>query len=423
MSDEELSRIEEIFHAARLLSRDERATFLAQSCGEDETLRSEVESLLDCAEQTKNPLKSSVVPDVFHLLFDDDAESLLGKTLGHYQILSSIGEGGMGEVYEAIDLRLNRKVALKSLPASLIKNEEQVGRLRHEARAASALNHPNIVTIYELGQEESLHFIAMELIDGETLRQKQLPMPFAEVLSIGIQVASGLSAAHQAGILHRDIKPENIMAAKDGGYIKILDFGISKFKEQQALAADGTHANPANTFTAGTLSYMSPEQARGEPLDAGTDIFSLGVLLFELVAGERPFSGESETTILHSLLSDADAPSLRNSRENVPADLERIIGKALKKKKEDRYLSAGEMLADLREFDRVAGSELDDIQRANRMLTQYLSIYAADKRALIPLSKLRYIRRHSNLERGERARELLARSLRIGAGKVAAALH
>jgi serine/threonine-protein kinase len=153
------------------------------------------------------------------------------------------------------------------------------------------------------------------------------------VLSIGIQVLSGLSAAHQAGILHRDIKPENIMAARDGDHIKILDFGISKFKEQQAVAADGTLANPENTFTAGTLSYMSPEQARGEPLDARTDIFSLGVLLFELVAGERPFSGEGETTILHSLLSDADAPSLRNLRDNVPADLERIIVKALKKKK------------------------------------------------------------------------------------------
>jgi WD40 repeat protein/serine/threonine protein kinase len=415
-------RIEEIFHAARALTHEERAAFLAQACGNNETLRNEVESLLECAEQTKSPLKSSAVPQIFRFLFQEDGESLVGKTLGHYQILSSIGEGGNGEVYEAIDLRLNRKIALKSLPAYLIKNEEQVRRLHHEARAASALNHPNIVTIYELGQEDSLHFIAMERIEGETLRQKHLPLSFSEVLSIGIQVASGLSAAHHAGILHRDIKPENIMAAKDGGFIKILDFGISKFKEQPVVSGAVSLSNAETTFTAGTLSYMSPEQARGEPLDARTDIFSLGVLLFELVAGERPFSGQGETEILRALLSDREAPSLRNLRDNVPADLERIISKALKKKKEERYQSAADMLADLREFDRVVGSELDDTQRANRMLRQYLSIYAADKRALIPLAKLRYIRRHSDLERGKRARELLGRSLRVGATKVGASV-
>ena len=422
MNDGESSKIVKIFHAARVLTKDERAAFLAKSCGDDETLRREVESLLESAEQTKNPLNSSVVPDVFRHLFDQNSELLPGKTLGHYQIVSSIGEGGMGEVYEAIDLRLNRKVALKSLPAYLIKNEEQVRRLRHEARAASALNHPNIVTIYELGQDDSRHFIAMERIDGETLRQKQLPIPFAEVLSVAIQVASGLSAAHQAGILHRDIKPENIMAAKDGSHLKILDFGISKFKEQQTISGDGPFRNAETTFTAGTLSYMSPEQARGEPLDARTDIFSLGVLLFELVAGDRPFSGENETEILRALLSDDDAPSLTNLRENIPADLERIIGKAVKKKRDERYQSAGDMLADLREFDRVAGSDLDDTQRANRMLTQYLSINAADRRALIPLTKLRYIKHHSDLERGERARELLGRSLRVGAAKAVASV-
>lgn len=416
MNDGEPSRIEEIFHAARMLKGEERARFLTDSCGDNKTLRREVESLLHCDEQTNNPLRSSVVRFISH------DESLVGKTLGHYQILSSIGEGGMGEVYEAIDLLLNRKVALKSLPSYLIKSEEQVRRLHHEARAASALNHPNIVTIYELGHEESWHFIAMERIDGETLRQKQLPIPFAEVLSIGIQVASGLSAAHQAGILHRDIKPENIMAARNGGYIKILDFGISKFKEQQTISEDGRFSNAETTFTAGTLSYMSPEQARGEPLDPLTDIFSLGVMLYELTAGDRPFSGEGETEILRALLSDDDPPALRNLREHIPADLERIIGKALKKKREERYQSAGEMLADLREFDRVAGSELDDTQRANRMLTQYLSIYAADKRALIPLTKLRYIRRHSDLERGERARDLLGRSLGVGAAKVASSV-
>ena len=417
MSEAELTRIEEIFHAARVLSRDDREAFLAESCGADETLRSQVESLLDCSEKSSSPFGSSVLPVLFRSLLADNGEQLVGKTLAHYRILSIIGAGGMGEVYEAIDLHLGRKVALKTLPAALIQNEEQVHRLHHEARAASALNHPNIVTIYELGQEESLHFIAMEFIAGETLRQRQLPMVFAEVLSIGIQVASGLSAAHQAGILHRDIKPENIMAARDGGYVKILDFGISKFNGQQASSAGGPIGNIETTLTAGTLSYMSPEQARGEALDARTDIFSLGVLLFELVASVRPFSGQNETETLHALLNE-EAPSLRTLRETLPADLERIINRALKKKKEDRYQSAAELLADLREFDRTAGSELDETQRANRMLIQYLSIYAADKRALIPLSKLRFIRRYSDVERGERGRELLGRSLRVGAAKL-----
>lgn len=421
MNDDQLSRIEELFHAARLLNGNERRTFLAQSCGDDETLRSEVESLLVCSEQANSPFKSSVMGDVFQALFDQDTEPLSGKTLGHYQILTSIGEGGMGEVYAATDLRLNRKVALKSLPPSLIKSEEQVRRLHNEARVASALNHPNIVTIYELGQEGSLHFIAMELVEGETLRQKQLPLPFGDVLSTSIQVASGLSAAHQVGILHRDIKPENIMATRDGS-IKILDFGISKFTEQQAISETGAFTNNDITLAAGTLSYMSPEQARGESLDARTDIFSFGVLLFELVAGVRPFGGETEAETLRELLNVDDAPPLRNFRENVPADLERIISKALKKKKEERYQSAGKMLADLREFDRAAGGELDETQRANRMLTQYLSIYAVDKHALIPLTKLRFIRRYSDLEKGERARELLGQSLRVGAAKVAASV-
>jgi eukaryotic-like serine/threonine-protein kinase len=302
------------------------------------------------------------------------------------------------------------------LPASFVEDEDQLRRLHHEACAASALNHPNIVTIYELGQADSPHFIAMEFVEGQTLRQKMsAQMPFHEVLNIAIQVASGLAAAHQAGVLHRDIKPENVMFGKDG-FVKVLDFGIAKFKEQQGSTEAASIVDTEASVAAGTLSYMSPEQARGEPLDARTDIFSLGILLFEMVTGQRPFSGETQKETLRSLLSD-NAPPLNSHRPDVPADLQRIVGKALKKNRDDRYQSAREMLADLRELDRVAGKELNETQRANRMLRQYLSIYAVDKRALIPITKLRFIQRYSDLEKGERTRELLKKSLRWGLTK------
>ncbi|PYS56516.1 MAG: hypothetical protein DMF74_28530, partial [Acidobacteria bacterium] len=363
--------------------------------------------------RTQSPLQTPVVDQAFRALAESDGESLIGKTVSHYQIVSRIGEGGMGLVYAALDQRLNRRVALKFLPASFIKDQEQVRRLHREARAASAFHHPNIVTIYEFGQADSQQFIAMEFVEGETLRQKMsAQIPLHELLNIAIQVASGLAAAHQAGVLHRDIKPENVMFGKDG-FVKVLDFGIAKFKEQQGPAATASIVDTEASVAAGTLSYMSPEQARGEPLDARTDIFSLGILLFEMITGKKPFSGDNQTEMLRSLLDD-EAPRLSAHRQDVPPDLQRIVNKALKKNREDRYQSAKEMLQDLREFDQAAGQEMDDTHRANRMLRQYLSIYAVDKRALIPITKLSFIRRYSDLERGERTRELLKKSLRWG---------
>lgn len=416
--DKRSLQIEEIFHAALELGGDQRAAFLANSCGDDEALRCEVESLLRCNERTRSPFRTSAVDAAFRALAESDGESLIGETIEHYQILSRIGEGGMGEVYSAQDQRLNRKVALKFLPVAFTKDDNQVRRFHQEARTASALNHPNIVTIYDIGQLDSLHFIAMEFIDGETLRQKMLvQMPVREVISIAIQVASGLSAAHQAGILHRDIKPENLMSNNDGS-VKILDFGIAKFKEQTASSSDpqpdpGVANNPFASVAAGTLSYMSPEQARLEQLDARTDLFSLGIVLFELVAGRRPFGGETQTEILRAVLND-EAPTLSAIRKNLPPDLERIIGKAIKKNREERYQSAKEMLADLKEFNEVTDAALDARERANRMLVQYLSMYAVDERALIPITKLWFIYHRSTLERGERGRRLLSKSLRQG---------
>jgi eukaryotic-like serine/threonine-protein kinase len=413
MTPKQLTNIEDVFHRALELSGEARVRFLADACGDNEALRREIESLLEYKERTQSPLKAPVVDEVFRALAEADGETLIGKTVSHYQILSRVAEGGMGQVYAALDQRLNRKVALKFLPVSFMEDENQVRRLQHEARAASALNHPNIVTVYEFGQADSRRFIVMEFVEGVTLRQKlPAPMPFREVINVAIQVASGLAAAHQAGILHRDIKPENVMTGNEG-FVKVLDFGIAKFKERHGPSEVLSVVNTEASVAAGTLSYMSPEQARGEALDARTDIFSLGVLLFEMITGKKPFGGETQTEILHSLVHD-EAPSLATHRRDAPPDLQRIVGKALRKNPDDRYQSAKEMLADLREFDRVAGRELDDTQRANRMLRQYLSIYAVDKRALIPITKLRFIRRYSDLEKGERTRELFKKSLRWG---------
>jgi WD40 repeat protein/serine/threonine protein kinase len=417
---EKWNQVEEIFSAALSREPSERATFLDQACVNDRLLREEVESLLDNAEARISIIDAPFFGEIGR--FD-----LEGKTIEHYRIVSRIGSGGMGEVYLAEDNRLGRRVALKMLPPIIAQDESYIGRMQKEARAAAALNHPNIVTIYDIGQDDSTPFIAMEFIEGETLRERMgSPMPIHEVVSIGIQVASGLAAAHQAKILHRDIKPENIMIDVHGE-VKILDFGIAQLKDPLAsvldsqftlVAADGgTQAS----ILAGTPGYFSPEQALGEPLDARTDIFSLGVLLFEMATGRRPFKGETRTEVRQHLLKMEVQP-LSTFRKNVPADLQRMIARALMKNRDDRYQSVTEMLSELSEFSREAGEELDATQRANRMFRQYLSIYAVDKRALIPLAKLYFISRHSDMKRGERGRELFKKSLRWGLIKASASM-
>jgi len=221
----------------------------------------------------------------------------IGADLSHYRIVKQLGAGGMGEVYLAEDTRLDRKVALKLLPAEFTQDEDRVRRFIQEAKAASALNHPNIITIYEIGQEQGAHYIATEFIDGQTLRQRMLPerMSLALALDLAMQTASALVAAHEAGIVHRDIKPENVMVRRDG-IVKVLDFGLAKLTERPATEVNIDAPTAAKIETdpgtvMGTASYMSPEQARGQKLDARTDIFSLGVVLYEMIAGRSPFEG------------------------------------------------------------------------------------------------------------------------------------
>src|SRR6476646_8304826 len=268
---------------------------------------------------------------------------MIGQTLSHYRIISKIGEGGMGEVYLAEDMRLVRNVALKLLPARFTKDEERVRRFEQEARSASALNHPNIITIHDIGRADELHFIATEFIDGQTLRQRMMParMELTAALDVTLQVATALGAAHEAGIIHRDIKPENVMLRRDG-IVKVLDFGLAKLTERpppQSIDAEASTFVAINTepgVIMGTASYMSPEQARGLEVDTRTDIFSLGVLIYELVAGQLPFAGSNPYEIIASILSDKEAPPLAGCTE-VPAELQRIISKALRKNREQRY--------------------------------------------------------------------------------------
>ena len=278
-----------------------------------------------------------------------------GTRLARYEIRSKIGAGGMGEVYLAQDTKLDRKVAVKVLPPDVASNRDRMQRFVQEAKAASALNHPNIITIYEIDQTDSVSFIAIEFIDGETLRQRirSAPLKLGEVLEVAAQIASALSAAHAAGIAHRDIKPENIMLRRDG-IVKVLDFGLAKLTERVPPELVDTEAptravvNTDPGVVMGTAVYMSPEQARGLQVDARTDIFSLGVLIYEMIAGRLPFEGSNTNEILASILSDKEPSPLARYAREVPAELERIVEKALRKDREERYQVIKDMLLDLK---------------------------------------------------------------------------
>jgi serine/threonine protein kinase len=295
-----------------------------------------------------------------------------GTRLGRYEIRSKIGEGGMGEVYLALDLELDRTVAIKILPEILAANEQRLRRFIQEARATSALNHPHIITIHEIGSSGATRFIATEFIEGETLRQRMTEgLKLTEILDIAIQTAGALAAAHAAGIIHRDIKPENIMIRRDG-YIKVLDFGLAKLTEPLGSTTDSEAPTRAMVNTGagivmGTPNYMSPEQAKGTSVDARTDLWSLGALLYEMVTGRSPFAAETRTETISLILQKDPAPLTRYSHE-VPAELERIVTKAVTKDREERYQTAKDLLIDLRnlkkklevdaEIDRTAPPEL-----------------------------------------------------------------
>ena len=351
---------------------EEREAFVAKACQDNDVLRAEVLSLLRAQSQAAKFMERSALNVAAHALAQDSnittIASLVGQEIEGYQIEKLLGAGGMGEVYLARDNKLGRMIALKVLPLHFVLDRDRLSRFQREARALSSLNHPNLVTIYEVGEAKGLHFIAMELVEGKTLSSLRDKLSLKELLSIVAQVAEALGAAHQSGIVHRDVKPDNVMVRPDG-YAKVLDFGLVKLAEVEPAPESPGHTQRGVAM--GTLTYMSPEQAAGEPVDHRTDIWSLGVLLYELSSGRKPFTGETRQATINTILSAQPAP-VTSIAPSLPADLDQILNKALEKDRELRYQTASDFRADLRRLLRQidsspslsgSGSKLGAVQR------------------------------------------------------------
>src|SRR6059058_5795330 len=364
MTPAQLRTIEEIFHAALDQKSDQVGAFLDTACEGDEVLRRKVEALLASHQRAGAFIEAPVGGIATRIIENGQADLLVGQTIGHYKISKRIGSGGMGEVYLATDITAGREAALKLLPLRFTADAERLKRFQQEAHALVGLNHPNILTVYEIGEDHSTHYIASELIEGETLRQRlmRVRMEVGEAVDVAIQVASALAAAHETGIVHRDIKPENIMLRPDG-YVKVLDFGIAKLAEEELPAAmprDEALLLVETNLGAvlGTVRYMSPEQACGEGVDQSTDIWSLGVVLYEMLTGHAPFTGDTSQDVMFSIL-EKEPPPLMHYIARAPAELQQIISKTLRKDRGQRYRSAHELLQALKDLRRKLEAELE----------------------------------------------------------------
>jgi len=359
MKPEKWQQIERLYHAALKHEPSQRAAFLQEACAGDEDLRQEVESLLAHEPQAESFIEAPALQVTAQVMAGKQVQPLVGQQFGPYKILSPLGVGGMGEVYLAQDPRLERTVALKILPTELASDRDRMQRFVREARAASALKHPNVATIHEMGEFDGLHFIAMEYVEGETLAAKigGRPLETAEIVEIGLQAADALDEAHSKGITHRDIKPGNIMLTKRG-QVKVLDFGLAKVARPEGAAGSSDISTLVKTeagVVMGTVQYMSPEQVLGKEVDHRTDIFSLGVVLYEMTTGRLPFTGTSTSETMDRILH-GEPEAIARFNYNVPAELERIVRKCLEKDRERRYQSARELLIDLNNLKRDSES-------------------------------------------------------------------
>src|SRR5208283_1687854 len=335
MRSERWKQVEELFEAAQQRPVEQRAEFLRQACPDDPELRAEVESLLKAAESRDPLLDGSPLSSV-----EERGPALKpGDKLGSFQIIALIGKGGMGEVYRARDPRLKRDVAIKTLPSGFAADRDRIARFEREARAASALNHPNIVSVHDIGCEGGVSFIVSELVDGETLARmiQRGPLPLRKLVEVSTQICDGLAAAHAAGVIHRDLKPGNIMLTRDGR-VKILDFGLAR--QSHAIGVNSTTMEESHPgLIMGTPGYMSPEQVRGETTDARSDIFSLGVILYEMASGKPAFRGTSSVEVMNSILKD-EPPELPPAS---PPALDRIVRRCIEKQPARRFQSAADL--------------------------------------------------------------------------------
>src|SRR6266849_8905697 len=370
MEPERWQRIERLYHAALEVEESRRPAFLQNACDGDEALRREVEELLSREKLAEKFMESPALEVAAKTLAqdqnqpkpgsDEDELGLVGKTISRYEVLAKLGGGGMGVVYKAKDTKLSRFVALKFLPPTLFEDRQAIERFRREAQASSALNHPNICTIYDVDEHEGHHFIAMEFLDGRTLKHfiGDRPLSLDLLLDLGIQISDALEVAHRQGIIHRDIKPANIFVTQRE-QAKVLDFGLAKLTRRPPASAarssvptaslEDSVTSPGAVF--GTLMYMSPEQVRGEELDSRTDIFSFGAVLYEMVTGIRAFYGATSGAITDAILHATPTTPVRVN-SSVPAGLEHIISKALEKDRKLRYQNAADIRADLERLKR-----------------------------------------------------------------------
>lgn len=359
MKPERWQQLEPLYHAALERESGARAAFLDEACAGDAELRREVESLLAYEQRTAHFLTSPPDAVAAEMLAAEQRPSPLGKSQGHYQILSLLGKGGMGEVYQARDKRLDRTVALKILPAQVAVDRERMQRFVREAKAASALTHPHVATIYEIGAADGASFIAMEYVEGQSLAAKinGHPLTVKEIVEFGSQIADALDEAHRKGITHRDIKPANVMLTQRE-QVKVLDFGLAKIARPQSIDSQAsTLAKTQSGVVMGTVPYMSPEQALGREVDHRSDLFSLGVVLYEMATGRLPFAGASTSETL-DLILHAQPEAMARFNYDVPAELERIVRKCLEKERERRYQSARELLVDLKTLQRDSDAKV-----------------------------------------------------------------